>query len=113
MKAEVGTISVESSKDGGGFGWVKLPSREILERFWNGVLAMPQRMLFVARLDGELGPVKDALAARGATMEQQGAHVLLDLVQVSTSELARICADADVAIIELMPVSRPIQRAFL
>lgn len=37
---------------GGGFGWVKLPAREILERYWHGVLAMPARMLFVARLDG-------------------------------------------------------------
>jgi len=37
---------------GGGFGWVKLPSRDILERFWNGVVTMPARMLFVARLDG-------------------------------------------------------------
>ncbi len=36
---------------GGGFGWVKLPAREVLERYWQGVLAMPQRMLFVARLD--------------------------------------------------------------
>lgn len=39
-------------QDGGGFGWVKLPSREMLERFWQGVLAMPARLLFVARLDG-------------------------------------------------------------
>lgn len=37
---------------GGGFGWVELPNRAILERFWQGVLAMPVRMLFVARLDG-------------------------------------------------------------
>lgn len=37
---------------GGGFGWVKMPSREILERFWQGVIAMPARMLFVARVDG-------------------------------------------------------------
>ena len=37
---------------GGGFGWVKLPAHEILERYWKGVLAMPARMLFVARLDG-------------------------------------------------------------
>ncbi|HEY0901620.1 MAG TPA: GNAT family N-acetyltransferase [Micavibrio sp.] len=37
---------------GGGFGWVKLPAREILERYWGGVLTMPQRRLFVARLDG-------------------------------------------------------------
>lgn len=39
-------------KAGGGFGWVNLPSRDILERFWQGVVAMPLRMLFVARLDG-------------------------------------------------------------
>lgn len=37
---------------GGGFGWVKLPARDILERYWKGVMAMPARMLFVARLDG-------------------------------------------------------------
>ncbi len=39
---------------GGGFGWTKLPSREILERYWRGVLAMPARMLFVTRLDGAI-----------------------------------------------------------
>ena len=37
---------------GGGFGWIKLPNRDILERFWQGVIAMPARMLFIARLDG-------------------------------------------------------------
>ncbi len=37
---------------GGGFGWVDLPSRDLLERFWQGVIAMPARVLFVARLDG-------------------------------------------------------------
>jgi ribosomal protein S18 acetylase RimI-like enzyme len=36
---------------GGGFGWVNLPAREILERYWQGVLAMPSRILLVARLD--------------------------------------------------------------
>lgn len=36
---------------GGGFGWVEKPSREVLERYWQGVTAMPSRVLFVARLD--------------------------------------------------------------
>lgn len=36
---------------GGGFGWLKLPPRETLERYWQGVLAMPSRILLVARLD--------------------------------------------------------------
>ncbi len=39
-------------KSGGGFGWVNLPSREILERYWQGVVTIPQRLLFVGRLDG-------------------------------------------------------------
>lgn len=42
----------EAIKAGGGFGWVKLPARDILERYWQGVLTMPARMLFIARLDG-------------------------------------------------------------
>ncbi len=37
---------------GGGFGWLKPPSREGLERYWQGVVAAPTRWLFVARLDG-------------------------------------------------------------
>lgn len=41
----------EAIQAGGGFGWVSLPSREILERYWKGVIAMPSRLLFVARLD--------------------------------------------------------------
>lgn len=39
---------------GGGFGWVRLPARDILERYWRGVLAMPSRRLFAARLDGTI-----------------------------------------------------------
>lgn len=39
-------------KGGGGFGWVDLPPRESLERYWEGVIVMPARMLLVARLDG-------------------------------------------------------------
>lgn len=76
-------------------------------------LASANAVRFVARLDGEVARVKEALAERGGSLEEQGAHVLLDLMGTSTSELAEICAAADVAILELMPVSRPIQRAFL
>lgn len=42
----------EAIEAGGGFGWVRLPARDILERYWKGVMTMPARMLFVARLDG-------------------------------------------------------------
>jgi len=37
--------------EGGGFGWVKPPPRETMERYWGGVVVMPGRQLFVGRLD--------------------------------------------------------------
>lgn len=40
--------------DGGGFGWLVPPAREVLERYWQGVLLVPERDLFVARLDGTI-----------------------------------------------------------
>jgi ribosomal protein S18 acetylase RimI-like enzyme len=38
--------------DGGGFGWVNPPGRMALETYFRGVLLVPERELFVARLDG-------------------------------------------------------------
>ena len=29
--------------DGGGFGWIKPPPRELLERFWKDVMLVPER----------------------------------------------------------------------
>ena len=41
-------------KAGGGFGWLRAPPRHIMEAFWRGVLLVPERRLFVARLDGTI-----------------------------------------------------------
>ncbi len=38
--------------EGGGFGWVEPPPRDVMERYWHGVLAVPGRTLIVGRLDG-------------------------------------------------------------
>jgi len=38
--------------DGGGFGWVKSPGRLALQSYFRGVLLVPERELFVGRLDG-------------------------------------------------------------
>lgn len=38
--------------DGIGFNWVTPPAREVLENYWKGVMMIPERELFVARLDG-------------------------------------------------------------
>ncbi len=37
--------------DGGGFGWVKAPPRHVLEAYWKGVVLVPDRQLFLGRLD--------------------------------------------------------------
>jgi ribosomal protein S18 acetylase RimI-like enzyme len=37
---------------GGGFGWLKPPAREVMEKYWRGVLVVPERHLLVARMDG-------------------------------------------------------------
>ena len=38
--------------EGGGFGWLTVPMRQVLENYWNGVLLVPERRLVVGRLDG-------------------------------------------------------------
>src|SRR5271166_1069541 len=48
--------------DGGGFGWVNPPGRLALETYFRGVLLVPERELFVARLNGEI--VGSAVLAR-------------------------------------------------
>jgi RimJ/RimL family protein N-acetyltransferase len=40
--------------DGGGFGWLKPPPRQVLENYWKGVLLVPERRLVVGRLDGTI-----------------------------------------------------------
>ena len=39
-------------EDGGGFGWLKIPPRKLLEDYWRGVLLIPERELIVGRIDG-------------------------------------------------------------
>ena len=38
--------------DGGGFGWIEPPGRLALESYFRGLLLVPERQLFVGRLDG-------------------------------------------------------------
>jgi ribosomal protein S18 acetylase RimI-like enzyme len=40
--------------DGGGFGWIQPPGRAALEAYFRGLLLVPGRELFAARLDGTL-----------------------------------------------------------
>jgi ribosomal protein S18 acetylase RimI-like enzyme len=40
--------------DGGGFGWVAPPGRHALESYFRGLLLVPERALYLARLDGSI-----------------------------------------------------------
>jgi ribosomal protein S18 acetylase RimI-like enzyme len=47
-----GTIGAIES--GEGFMWLKPPARKALEHFWKGVLLIPDRTLFIGRLNGRI-----------------------------------------------------------
>lgn len=61
---------------GGGFGWVNLPARDILEKYWRGVITAPTRQLFVARLDGTVCGTSQLVLPPGNN-EAQGHIVVL------------------------------------
>jgi ABC-2 type transport system ATP-binding protein len=62
---------------------------------------------FVARIHGPLDALLEKLTARGARMDVQGAQVLLDLGEsVTTADLLGMAAEADVTIVEMVPVAR-------
>jgi ribosomal protein S18 acetylase RimI-like enzyme len=48
--------------DGGGFGWINPPGRRALETYFRGVMLVPERELFVTRLNGDI--VGSAILAR-------------------------------------------------
>lgn len=44
--------AAESAIDaGGGFGWLTPPPRSVMENYWKGILLIPDRQLFVGKLD--------------------------------------------------------------
>ncbi len=59
--------------DGGGFGWLKPPPREVMESYWKGVLLIPERELFVGRLDGVI--CGSGQLVRPSRNNEAGAHV--------------------------------------
>lgn len=67
--------------DGGGFGWLKPPARRTLEAYWRGVLLVPERELFVARLDGvACGSAQLVKAPRNNEAQRYLAHMQSEFV---------------------------------
>jgi ribosomal protein S18 acetylase RimI-like enzyme len=89
--------------EGGGFGWVHPPGRRSLESYYRGVLLVPERQLFLARLDGSVvgsaqlvrQPRNNEAQAFGATLMHSfiapyaRGHGLARLLTKSVEEAAR------------------------
>jgi len=71
----------EGIKAGGGFGWLTPPPRPVMESFWRGVLLIPDRMLFVGRLDGVIAGTAQLLRpARNNEAQAHGAAMTTHFV---------------------------------
>jgi ribosomal protein S18 acetylase RimI-like enzyme len=62
--------------EGGGFGWLAPQGREALTRHFRGVMLVPERELFVARLDGHpVGSAQLVRPARNNEAQAWSAHL--------------------------------------
>ena len=97
--------TVDAIEAGGGFGWLSPPPRDTLERYWQGLMLIPDRRVFVARLDGliagsiqlhlnprnneaqaMLGRVTSAFIASWARGKGLG-HMLIDTVEADAQTI--------------------------
>jgi ribosomal protein S18 acetylase RimI-like enzyme len=51
---EIVQATEDAIREGIGFNWVLPPGKDVLETYWKGVLVVPERVLYVGRLDGVL-----------------------------------------------------------
>lgn len=65
--------ALDTIAKGGGFGgWLNPPPREVMERYWRGVVMIPERTLFVGRVDGAIAAAQQL--ARPSKNNELGAH---------------------------------------
>jgi hypothetical protein len=63
--------------DGGGFGWVTPPGRLPLERYFRGLLLVPERELFVGRMNGVIvGSAQMVRPPRNNEAQAFAAHMM-------------------------------------
>ena len=49
--ADLCNITEQAINAGGGFGWLKVPPRDVLNKYWKGVMLIKNRKLIVGRLN--------------------------------------------------------------
>ncbi len=50
--ADLSSATIDAIKEGIGFNWLLPPDQQMLEAYWRGVTVVPERVLFIGRLDG-------------------------------------------------------------
>ncbi len=67
----------DAIRAGGGFGWLTPPPRRVMEAWWRGALLVPERQLFVGRLDGVVAGSAQLLRAPRNNEAQAHAATLM------------------------------------
>ena len=49
--ADLCNVTEQAIKAGGGFGWLNVPPRDVLKKYWKGAVLVPNRKLIVGRLN--------------------------------------------------------------
>tara|TARA_B110000438_G_scaffold302880_1_gene362095 strand:- start:2057 stop:2596 length:540 start_codon:yes stop_codon:yes gene_type:complete len=52
--ADLCNITEQAIKAGGGFGWLQSPPRETLNKYWNGLVVVQNRIVIVGRLNNAI-----------------------------------------------------------
>ena len=52
--ADLCNITEQAIRAGGGFGWLKVPPRKVLNKYWNGLTVVQSRILVVGRLNNAI-----------------------------------------------------------
>ena len=52
--ADLCNITEQAIRAGGGFGWLKVPPRKVLNKYWNGLVVVQSRILVVGRLNNAI-----------------------------------------------------------
>ena len=67
--------------EGGGFGWVRPPERRALEAYFRGLLLVPERQVFTARLNGTIvGSAQLVRPPRNNEAQAFAAHLMHSFV---------------------------------
>ena len=52
--ADLCNITEQAIRAGGGFGWLKVPPRQVLNKYWKGLVVVQNRILVVGRLNNAI-----------------------------------------------------------